>query len=286
MRSIVSPGASHRRHHCRRSRNGCLTCKRRKVRCDEQKPQCYHCRRLNLDCVWKDNGLQQPSPSRNTGNPSESNVAVDGPSPSADLFDFAQSMTDPTRDFSLFQDIYLADICDLNAPGHTLHERLLSTDVDAPVSPPAPPQSSIVNVDAEDSLPLHVPPILDPVENGPKCASVRGLFDSMAGSSPMVHYSIAAFAAIQLCTPGGKVRHQQYYDKAANELLARFHKHEGSMAFNSDELGYVLTTIFFLTYTNVCLFDSVRIYSLLSLTLDGAFDWTAGFSPLESCEGA
>ena len=102
----------------------------------------------------------------------------------------------------------------------------------------------------------------------------------------MVHYSIAAFAAIQFYTSGGKVHHQQYYDKAANELLARLHKPEGSMAFNSDELGYVLTTIFFLTYTNVCLFDSVWIYSLLSLTLDGAFDWTAGFSPLESCEGA
>jgi hypothetical protein len=36
-----------------RSRNGCLTCRRRKVRCDEQRPRCSHCERLNLQCRWR-----------------------------------------------------------------------------------------------------------------------------------------------------------------------------------------------------------------------------------------
>lgn len=36
-----------------RSKNGCLTCRRRKVRCDEQRPRCSHCERLNLQCKWR-----------------------------------------------------------------------------------------------------------------------------------------------------------------------------------------------------------------------------------------
>ncbi|KAK1660109.1 fungal-specific transcription factor domain-containing protein [Colletotrichum godetiae] len=36
-----------------RSREGCLTCKRRKVKCDESRPRCSHCERLNLECKWR-----------------------------------------------------------------------------------------------------------------------------------------------------------------------------------------------------------------------------------------
>lgn len=36
-----------------RSRAGCLTCKRRKVKCDEQRPRCSHCERLNFECRWQ-----------------------------------------------------------------------------------------------------------------------------------------------------------------------------------------------------------------------------------------
>jgi hypothetical protein len=36
-----------------RSKEGCLTCKRRKVKCDEQRPRCSHCERLNLECKWQ-----------------------------------------------------------------------------------------------------------------------------------------------------------------------------------------------------------------------------------------
>lgn len=266
---LIAPGAARQRLPRRRSRNGCSTCKRRKVRCDEQRPRCYHCHRLDLECVWKDTRPQRSSPPNNAvaRNPPESNVAaleVDWPSPSAGLFDFAQSATDPTEDFSLFQDIYPPDFGDSTAPGNTLHERVLSTDLDGPSSPleraQSPPQSLIANVDVEDSLLLHAPPILDPIESGPICASLRALFDSMATSSPMVRYSIAAFAAIQLYTTGEKVDYQKYYDKAANELSERFHKSRGSMIVDSNELRYVLTTIFFLTYINVCPFDPVCIY--------------------------
>ncbi|OJJ37342.1 hypothetical protein ASPWEDRAFT_449388 [Aspergillus wentii DTO 134E9] len=36
-----------------RRRTGCLTCRARKVRCDEEKPNCANCIRLRLRCVYK-----------------------------------------------------------------------------------------------------------------------------------------------------------------------------------------------------------------------------------------
>lgn len=35
-----------------RSKTGCLTCRRRKKKCDETKPQCKACVRLKLECEW------------------------------------------------------------------------------------------------------------------------------------------------------------------------------------------------------------------------------------------
>ncbi|KAI1313269.1 hypothetical protein F5Y03DRAFT_381405 [Xylaria venustula] len=35
-----------------RSRNGCQTCKTRRVRCDEKHPVCSHCHRLQLECTY------------------------------------------------------------------------------------------------------------------------------------------------------------------------------------------------------------------------------------------
>lgn len=45
----------------RRSRNGCLTCRKRKKRCDEKKPTCDTCERLRLPCRY-------PSASESRGN--------------------------------------------------------------------------------------------------------------------------------------------------------------------------------------------------------------------------
>jgi transcriptional activator protein UGA3 len=36
-----------------RSRTGCLTCRARRKRCDNQQPQCANCTRLNLTCDWQ-----------------------------------------------------------------------------------------------------------------------------------------------------------------------------------------------------------------------------------------
>lgn len=42
----------------RRSRMGCLTCRRRKKRCDENRPLCEECKRLRLNCCWPEPGKE------------------------------------------------------------------------------------------------------------------------------------------------------------------------------------------------------------------------------------
>lgn len=249
---LVARRAGYDRPHRRRSRNGCLTCKRRKVRCNEQRPHCFHCQRLRLECEWKDAAPRLPSPpgdalgaSTPGSNVAAAGMEADWPTPAADLFDFAQA-ADPMGDFSLFQDIFLPELCDPAAP------RPLQR-ADTGPSPLAPPRASLPpNPDAEDSLLQHAPPIPDPVENGPMCASLRALLDGMATASPMVRHAIAAFAAVQFFTSGEKVDYRVYYDKAARELAERV-PGGGS---GGNELRYVLTTVFFLTYINVRLLSS------------------------------
>lgn len=38
-----------------RSRNGCLECKRKRKKCDENRPSCTRCLKSNTICVWKEN---------------------------------------------------------------------------------------------------------------------------------------------------------------------------------------------------------------------------------------
>ncbi|KAJ5298075.1 hypothetical protein N7508_008324 [Penicillium antarcticum] len=50
--SALSRGSPARRPRASRSRGGCLPCKTRKKKCDENRPKCSDCRRLNLPCEW------------------------------------------------------------------------------------------------------------------------------------------------------------------------------------------------------------------------------------------
>jgi hypothetical protein len=43
-----------------RTRTGCLTCRKRKVKCDEAKPICGRCQRLQRECTWSDDLLVIP----------------------------------------------------------------------------------------------------------------------------------------------------------------------------------------------------------------------------------
>ncbi|KAI3609267.1 c6 transcription [Moniliophthora roreri] len=50
--SAAKPSKRVIRRHIK-SRSGCATCKRRRIKCDEAEPQCNNCHVRDLDCVWK-----------------------------------------------------------------------------------------------------------------------------------------------------------------------------------------------------------------------------------------
>mmetsp|Transcript_9195 Transcript_9195/g.11108 ORF Transcript_9195/g.11108 Transcript_9195/m.11108 type:complete len:652 (-) Transcript_9195:122-2077(-) len=52
----VSKSSTGKRKFHQKSRNGCLTCKKRRVKCDEQRPVCQKCQHMNLTCGYATNG--------------------------------------------------------------------------------------------------------------------------------------------------------------------------------------------------------------------------------------
>ncbi|KAH8587382.1 hypothetical protein B0O99DRAFT_401075 [Bisporella sp. PMI_857] len=67
---------SHRRPH-HKSRNGCTFCKHRKIKCDEQRPECFNCVAKSLSCSFKATptstasiSLSTPIAPTETGSPS------------------------------------------------------------------------------------------------------------------------------------------------------------------------------------------------------------------------
>jgi hypothetical protein len=61
-----------------RSKNGCNACRRRKVRCNEKRPRCGHCERLNLECTWN-----RPVQARSSSIQSTQSLAIATPQPGA-----------------------------------------------------------------------------------------------------------------------------------------------------------------------------------------------------------
>lgn len=43
-----------------RTKTGCYGCRGRRIKCDETRPECSHCKRIGLDCVWTI--ASEPSP--------------------------------------------------------------------------------------------------------------------------------------------------------------------------------------------------------------------------------
>lgn len=60
------------------SRNGCTECKKRRMKCDEGKPSCWQCTRLNRECVYilnPKNKKRKPRVGKNAGNSTKHSAA-------------------------------------------------------------------------------------------------------------------------------------------------------------------------------------------------------------------
>ncbi|PWY82114.1 hypothetical protein BO70DRAFT_371099 [Aspergillus heteromorphus CBS 117.55] len=51
---VANAGVSASPRKRKRVKTGCLTCRARKVKCDEARPACNHCRNLTVECRWAD----------------------------------------------------------------------------------------------------------------------------------------------------------------------------------------------------------------------------------------
>lgn len=249
-----------------RSRNGCLTCKRRKVRCSEQRPRCYHCDRLSLPCVWKDTATGLPSQTaaaaasaarQSQQSPDDSDFAMhfDQQAPFADLFDFASSFAGPGAEVpSLFRGVPDLDLRPASGEHGASGYPLLSVASVARSPSPTPSDNSDADRGSDDTLAMtEPPPILQPIENGPRWASARAFLEAMAASSAMVRCSRMAFAALQRQKKPAslQVDHRPFYDRAAKKLAESVTDPFAGTADNREDLKHILTTIFFLSYIDV-----------------------------------
>ncbi|PVH84851.1 hypothetical protein DL98DRAFT_610344 [Cadophora sp. DSE1049] len=256
-----------------RSKSGCLTCRRRKVRCNEHRPRCSHCERLNLECLWRpiqqtsrqatsnlrqghgelsfmSNGSAAPLPTSESASaaalPNMSGASYGANDNSFnDIFNYASFMWDPSIEDNMMQ-------ASGNSPtGHM-----------PPFQVPEPNMDSralvAFNQAGEKELMEYftrtvVPPIIAQVETELKWSSMRQLLISMATASPMVRYAILAFSELLMGREHSVVpQYQQYYQKAAAEAQRYVSgMSPGNESTSAATLEYVLATLFFLSYIDL-----------------------------------
>ncbi|KAG2150524.1 hypothetical protein DEU56DRAFT_780502 [Suillus clintonianus] len=74
-----------------RSKTGCMTCRVKKIKCDEAKPNCMRCTHGQRDCTWPE-GV----PARKKSTPRKD--SIDGRPSTADSSGLSETSTPPTRD--------------------------------------------------------------------------------------------------------------------------------------------------------------------------------------------
>ncbi|KAL6354877.1 hypothetical protein LRP88_12235 [Fusarium phalaenopsidis] len=231
-----------------RSREGCLTCKRRKVKCDEQRPRCSHCERLNFECKWRP---QQ----RSTAQRRQANNDVGSQQPEQNL----SPATDASPGASLH--VGLGRLLAASAA----HSQITFPDRTA-FGNPFPGSSVTQSNDSPEKAPLPQgtgsdklmdffassvnPPIIAEVETQKKWVSMRQAVVEMAKVSPMVRHAILAFSNLLLSRKDGtwNTNDQSHYEHAVAEVASR----DGTlMTEHSAAREYLLAALFFLGYIDI-----------------------------------
>jgi hypothetical protein len=283
------------------------------VRCNERRPRCAHCERLNLDCNWN-----RPQAARShTAQTSSSAISTSSQAPGDhpdfnpnmlpldgfgmggnSFFDFSNplnigtwdeamllspnswpsdnSITGPTSQEGVTQQpIYqlpvghrssgpLVAATPIRGSRQSVHGSGSHQKDPVSTSPFSTENAPNVGVDEafllSTFLQMLMPPILTPVEVGPKWASTRAFFRIMATESLVVKSAIMAFAAMQMQRSGlgddaTNVDWRPLYDSAARLLADAMEKKrkEESAEGVRTPLKFILASFFLLTYTDVSL---------------------------------
>ncbi|EHK50977.1 hypothetical protein TRIATDRAFT_288607 [Trichoderma atroviride IMI 206040] len=249
--NAVSPQRAGPTRRYNRSRCGCLTCKRRKVKCDEQRPRCSHCERLNLECKWRPLHAVALSKQRNDANgerPTGDSQPITSPStdrsPTAsglrtlqamdEVFDYASFMWDPSS--SLWQQ---------ESPDMTT-----AIALDANLILIGQSSSGSSEKLMEFFIKSAIPPIIAGVESQRKWSSIRQGLVAMSKSSRVLRCAILAFSNTLLCrsNPSWAFDDQNHYQEAVIEVEAH---DPDSLNEHSLARECLLAALFFLSYVDI-----------------------------------
>ncbi|RSL81885.1 hypothetical protein CEP51_005558 [Fusarium floridanum] len=265
-----------------RSREGCLTCKRRKVKCDEQRPRCSHCERLNFECKWRPQQRstaqrRQANNDMNNQQPEQNLSPATDASPGASVFQPVHAV-DEVFDYASFMwdsgDFWQQVSPDMNPnPGLEAHMLAAHSQITFPdrtaFGNPFPGSSVTQSNDSPEKAPLAPlplgtgsdklmdffassvnPPIIAEVETQKMWVSMRQAVVEMAKVSPMVRHAILAFSNLLLSRKDGtwNTNDQGHYEQAVAEVASR----DGTlMTEHSAAREYLLAALFFLGYIDI-----------------------------------
>ncbi|OJJ40970.1 hypothetical protein ASPWEDRAFT_731619 [Aspergillus wentii DTO 134E9] len=268
--SLVGIGADLKVRRPARSRNGCLTCRRRKVRCNEQRPRCAHCARLSLECTWRQPTQAQAQASIARSSP----ASLERTSAVENLQDGLQlpSQTPFTQFFDLpglpWQDTSIPSTSNwLSGNFLNLNDPVSHLSVENDTNLPQTPQSnasttqrpqpsmtpSTIKADASDEellrafLESPVQSILMSVETQIRWPYMKKTLVSMSKSSKMVRCAIIAFVALLSRNTDGELQSRRagVYKSAAVELSETISRISLDSMKLDDELQNIFATVFF-----------------------------------------
>lgn len=119
----VSKSVDEKENIIRRSRSGCLTCRRRKKRCDECRPICNACMRLRLQCTYplpgdrknkkkKKTGIDLPAAEKPSGTSGENLVGFEAPFKPESIIDHSRCVEfSPSLVGDLSFPLHFTDVC-------------------------------------------------------------------------------------------------------------------------------------------------------------------------------
>ncbi|KAI6091346.1 fungal-specific transcription factor domain-containing protein [Hypoxylon rubiginosum] len=283
-----------------RSKNGCMTCRRRKVRCNEIRPICHHCLRLNLECKWRltnsafsangagstlnasrerDSNANSRIPSRPTL-PSTSSVQESFD----DVFNYASFLWDGSE----VSRPSPWDLQDLSMADQVVSNMTMTSSFSGNLSPQIGNifEAPVVSSNSDDCAALEqnpkipsgdqalldyfvqsvVPPIIAQVETQSKWASMRQVLMSMSRSSPMLRSALLTFSSLLLSKKGESSfdTTREYYAQTLDELA----KPDEAGRREAPGRAARLAALFFLSYTDL-LGDRI---ALTHANLKRAFD--------------
>ncbi|RPA99376.1 hypothetical protein L873DRAFT_1684167 [Choiromyces venosus 120613-1] len=99
----IMSGGRHKKEIKRRTKTGCLTCRKRRIKCDEAHPSCKNCAKSKRDCLGYDPIFKaqpgpaaiQPAPSIGGGQNCAQTNSTAASSPTSEVYDYHQPVIDP-----------------------------------------------------------------------------------------------------------------------------------------------------------------------------------------------